>query len=112
MTNVNTPVTLRDIRKIVQQIVEGFAPQQVILFGSYAHGKPTADSDVDLLVVMDTEQPPLHVAAHIADAIEHPFAVDILVRKPSELEASLARRGSFATEVMTTGVVLYDARDT
>jgi predicted nucleotidyltransferase len=109
MTKGMTTLTLRDIQNIVQQIVEHFHPQKVILFGSYAHGTPTEDSDVDLLVVMETDEPPLHAAARIAAAIDHPWALDILVRRPSDLEASLARKGVFATEVLTTGVVLYEA---
>lgn len=109
MTKGTTTVTLKDIQKIVQQIVDRFHPQKVILFGSYAYGTPTEDSDVDLLVVMETEEPPLHAAARIAAAIDHPCALDILVRRPSDLEASLARQGVFATEVLTTGVVLYEA---
>lgn len=109
MTKGMPTLTLRDIQKIVQQIVEHFHPQKVILFGSYAHGTPTEDSDVDLLVVMETEEPPLHAAARIAAAIDHPCALDILVRRPSDLEASLARKGVFATEVLTTGVMLYEA---
>ena len=109
MTKGMTTVTLRDIQKIVQQIVDHFHPQKVILFGSYAHGTPTADSDVDLLVVMETEEPPLHAAARIAAAVDHPCALDILVRSPSDLEASLARQGVFATEILTTGIVLYEA---
>jgi hypothetical protein len=60
----DTPtVDLGDIQKIVQQIVAHCHPQKVILFGSYARGTPTADSDVDLLVIMETEEPPLHAAA-------------------------------------------------
>ena len=108
MTQGMTTVTLKDIQKIVQQIVNHFHPQKVILFGSYAHGTPTADSDVDLLVVMETEEPPLHAAARIAAAVDHPCALDILVRSSSDLEASLARKGVFATEVLTTGIVLYE----
>lgn len=104
-----TSITVNDIRRVVQQIVEGFAPQKVILFGSYADGKPTADSDVDLLVVMDSEEEPLHTAARISSAIDHPFALDIIVTKPSTLDASFKRRGNFATEIMTRGVVLYEA---
>jgi len=108
MTKGTTTVTLRDIQKIVQQIVEHCHPQKVILFGSYARGTPTEDSDVDLLVVMETEELPLHAAARIAAVVDHPCALDILVRRPSDLEASLARKGVFATEVLTTGVVLYE----
>lgn len=100
---------LCDIQNIVQQIVERFQPQKVILFGSYAHNTPTEDSDVDLLVVMETDENTLHTAARIAAAIDHPFAMDVLVFKPSDLEASLKRKSIFTTEVMINGVILYEA---
>jgi len=109
MTEIKNTVTLKDIREIVQQIVERFRPQKVILFGSYAQGKPSQDSDVDLLVVMETSEQTLHAAARISAAIDHPFPLDILVFRPSELKASLERKGVFATEVVAKGVVLYEA---
>lgn len=40
------------IRKFANQVARRFKPARIILFGSYAYGKPTPDSDVDLLVVM------------------------------------------------------------
>ena len=40
------------MRALSEQIARDFNPQKIILFGSYAHGNPTWDSDVDLLVVM------------------------------------------------------------
>jgi predicted nucleotidyltransferase len=104
MTEIKNTVTLQAIREIVQQIVERFRPQKVILFGSYAHGKPTSDTDVDLLVVMETSEQALHAAARISAAIDHPFPLDILVFRPSELKASLQRKGVFATEVMAKGL--------
>jgi hypothetical protein len=64
---------------------------------------------VDLLVVMDGVEEPIHIAARISAAIDHPFALDIVVSQPSTLEASFKRRGNFATEIMTRGVVLYEA---
>ena len=109
MTKIKTVVKASDIEKIVQQIVERFHPQKVILFGSYAEGIPTEDSDVDLLVVMETDENPLHTAAQIAAAVDHPFPLDIIVSIPSKLEDALKRKGVFATEVMTKGVVLYEA---
>jgi predicted nucleotidyltransferase len=45
-------VTRRQIKAYAQEIARQFKPQRIILFGSYASGKPTSDSDVDLLVVM------------------------------------------------------------
>ncbi len=107
MAELDTTVTLRGIEKIVDQIVQRFRPQKIILFGSLARGTPTEDSDVDLLVVMETEESPLHTAAQIAASIDHPFPIDILVRTPSKWEASLKRGGVFPTEV----VVLYEAGD-
>lgn len=111
MAEVKTVVTLKHIQEIAWQIVEYFHPQKIILFGSHAYGTATADSDVDLLVVIDTEEKPLHVAARIAAAIDHPFPLDIIIFTPSEWNASLRRKGIFATEVTMKGMVLYEARD-
>ena len=109
------PETLTDLKegisRVVQQIVEKFHPQKVILFGSYAYGEPTEDSDVDLLVVMETEENPLHAAARIAASIEHPFPLDILVIRSSDLEVSLEQGNVFETEVIKKGITLYEAKD-
>jgi len=105
------PVTLEGIRSVARQIVQQFHPQKVILFGSYAYGQATEDSDVDFLVVMDTDEPPLHVAAKIAAAIEHPFPLDIVVRTSADFTAAVQRKGVFATEVATRGITLYEARN-
>jgi predicted nucleotidyltransferase len=52
MARATAPVAIPDIQELADQIVERYKPCRVILFGSYATGLPTADSDVDLLVVM------------------------------------------------------------
>jgi len=90
---------LTGIQNVTRQIVQQFHPQKVILFGSYAYGQPTEDSDVALLVVMDTDESPLHVAAKIAAAIEHPFPLDIVVRTPIEFASAVHRRGVFAHDL-------------
>ena len=74
MVWLKTTATERDIAEVVAQIVEHFHPQQVVLFGSYASGTPTPDSDVDLLVVMET---PLR---NVEQAVEIRKAVDALSR--------------------------------
>jgi predicted nucleotidyltransferase len=98
-----------DIQQVVEQIVSRFHPEKVILFGSHAYGDPTEDSDVDLLVVMETRGNPIHAAAGISAAIDHPFPLDIVVFEPLQLRASVDRGGIFATEVSSRGVVLYEA---
>ncbi len=109
MKNSKPAVNLREIQKIVGQITKRFQPYKVILFGSYAQGKVTADSDVDLLVLMEKEQKPILAAAEIAAAIDHPFPIDIVVSTPAEFEAAMARHGNFATQVNSTGIVIYEA---
>jgi predicted nucleotidyltransferase len=99
-------VSADQIRQVVRQIVERFCPHKVILFGSHAEGTPDQDSDVDLLVVMNTDDQPLHTAARIAAAIDRPFPLDILVFHPSDFKESLERRGTFATSVTSKGMVL------
>ena len=111
MATTGSIATMKGIRKVVRQSVDLFHPRKVILFGSYAAGKPTPDSDVDLLVIMETKEKPLHAAATIAAAIDHPFPLDILVFPPTDWGASLQRSGVFATEVANQGIVLYEARD-
>jgi uncharacterized protein len=109
MIDAKIQIILNGIERIVRQIVKNFDPQQIILFGSYAYGTPTEDSDVDLLILMNTEAQPIHAAAQIAATIDHPFPLDIVVSTPSAWKASLERNGVFATEVMKKGVVLYEA---
>src|SRR5438128_1868837 len=109
MLEAGAEVGRESIQQVVQQIVRQFRPEKVILFGSYAYGVPTKDSDVDLLVVMEADGNPLRAAARISAAIDHPFPLDILVFEPRQLRASLERGGVFATEVASRGLVLYEA---
>jgi uncharacterized protein len=99
----------KHLQIIVEQIVHGFHPQKVILFGSYAYGAPTEDSDLDLLVVMEAGGRPIRAAADIAAAIDHPVPLDIIVFEPQQLQRALELEYSFATEVATRGLVLYEA---
>jgi predicted nucleotidyltransferase len=111
MTEVRILPTLAEIRQVVQQIAARFQPRQVILFGSYAGGTPTADSDVDLLVTMETPLPNVEQAVAIRRAVNIPFATDLLVRTPQQIAERLALGDVFIREVLTRGIVLYEAAD-
>jgi predicted nucleotidyltransferase len=56
-------VTKRLLHNMVQRIVARFQPEKIILFGSYAYGRPHADSDVDLLVIMESDEEPRRLGA-------------------------------------------------
>lgn len=105
-------VPLSAIRRFARQIAERFHPEKIILFGSYAYGKPTGDSDVDLLVVMNTnERSQIKRCLPVMRAItSRDFATDVIVRTPTEIDESLSRGSSFIHDVVTRGRVLYERR--
>lgn len=110
MAELRTAVTLDDIKAVVDQIVAGFHPMKVILFGSRAWGEPGPESDFDLMVIMDTEGNPLHTAARISAAVDHPFPLDILVETPTYFADALAEDDLFETQTAQEGIVLYEAK--
>jgi predicted nucleotidyltransferase len=103
-------VPLSAIRRFARQIAERFQPDKIILFGSYAYGTPTPDSDVDLLVVMPTRNQ-IEQAVRIDEALERGFALDLLVRTPKTLEKRLRWGDWFLREIVTRGKVLYEKAD-
>ena len=101
-------VKRQNIKAFVKKMAAQFHPQRVILFGSYAYGKPTADSDVDLLVVMPHEGHPAVQAAEIRNRVRAGFPMDLVVRSPQEIQRRLAMGDFFISEIMERGQPLYE----
>lgn len=99
------------IRAVVRQIAAQFHPEQIILFGSYAYGKPQPESDVDLLVVMDTPLRPSEQAAQIVRAIDYHFGMDLIVCHPKQIAERVALGDSFLREITEKGQVVYARAD-
>lgn len=105
----NARVPRRSINAVVKRIAEQFNPDRIILFGSYAYGHPHPYSDVDLLVVMSTNERARAKQLEIARALSpHPFGRDILVRTPKQLKERIALGDYFLREIVTKGRVLYE----
>jgi predicted nucleotidyltransferase len=96
------------IDDLVRQIAEKFHPDLIILFGSYAYGTPRPDSDVDLLVVMDTPQHEAEQALKIRLATDYHFGLDLLVRKPVDLIRRIVLGDFFLREITQKGKLLYE----
>jgi predicted nucleotidyltransferase len=105
-----TDVPLRVIRRFAHAVAERFAPERIILFGSHAYGRPHADSDVDILVVMPARNE-LDQAVRIRRAVDYNFPLDLLVRTPRNLSWRLAEGDSFLREIVAKGKVLYEKVD-
>ena len=101
-------VSMNEIQKNIRLIVNLYHPDKVILFGSYANGNIGPDSDVDLLIVMDTEQPTWDLAVKISSALKHTFPMDIIVRTPKEIARKLELGDFFIKNIMEKGTVLYE----
>jgi predicted nucleotidyltransferase len=105
-------VTADQIIALVDAIVAADAPEAVVLFGSYAYGTPTYDSDVDLLVVREYEgQSPDRAAAISMQLPPLGFPMDLIVRSRSEIARRVAMRDWFLKEITENGVTLYASDD-
>lgn len=99
------------LEEIKRRLVKELDPQQIILFGSHAYGQPNADSDVDLLIVMDSHERPVVRAARVSRLLRpKPFPMDIIVRTPEEIRYRLEIGDQFVREIFERGRVLYDQR--
>ena len=102
-------ISQKTISSFARQVATQFKPEKIILFGSYAYGKPTEDSDVDILVIMPFKGRNPEKATEIWMAIKPRFPIDIMVRKPAELKKRLKMGDFFLREITEKGKVLYEA---
>jgi predicted nucleotidyltransferase len=106
----------KETRELIQDILEklltGYAPQKVILFGSYAHGNPRPDSDIDLLIIKETSERFIDrwvTVRRILSDPERTIPLETLVLTPQEVSRRLAIRDQFLAEIIEKGEVLYAA---
>src|SRR5436853_6012796 len=104
-------VKSRDIQLAAMKIARLFRPERIILFGSYAYGHPTGDSDVDLLILVKGKR--VHDRAlRIRAAMDFTFPVDLIVRSCDEFEQRIAWGDFFLREIQERGKTLYEAAHT
>jgi len=104
-------VEMQQIEEFGRRIGEEFHPERVLLFGSYAYGKPTPDSDVDILVVMDHEGKPVDQSVAMRMRLRPRFPLDLLVRSPEKIRQRLDMGDGFIQDILDHGKVLYEAVD-
>ncbi len=106
--NKRKRIPMKTIRAIAKHIAEKFNPEQIILFGSHAYGKPSAWSDVDLLVVMDTPRGEIETILEIVDSLPDVlFSVDILARSHKVIKKRQSLGDQFMIDIVKKGKVLY-----
>lgn len=97
------------ISDFARRLVREFEPERIILFGSHASGTPRPDSDVDLFVIMRFRGRSLQQSVEMLRRLNPPFAVDLVVRTPEEVQRRLRQNDFFMQDVVRCGTVLYEA---
>lgn len=107
---MNGKTTEEKIQAIVGKIISEYQPEKIILFGSLAWGAPHEDSDVDLLVVKDSFMPRREREYELRRMLfPSPFAFDVLVYTPEELQRSInENRNLFIEDIVRNGKILYE----
>ena len=98
----------KEIKKITDQIVKKYQPEKIILFGSYAWGKPTENSDVDLFIVKESDLPRRFRTTRVERILDSvSFPVDVLVYTPKEIKERRSLGDFFVGNIFKKGKVLY-----
>lgn len=96
--------------EIVRQIAALIHPTRLILFGSRARGEAAESSDVDLLVLVDTDRSRREIANRIDLALaDRNFALDLVVMTPEQFDRQKGVVGTLARQASLEGKVLYDS---
>jgi predicted nucleotidyltransferase len=96
------------IQNLCDRIVREFQPERIILFGSYASGKPTRDSDVDLLVILPFEGKTFAKSLEILNRADPRFPIDLLARRPDDVERRYREGDPLIRDALDHGKVLYE----
>ena len=97
------------IKQAARRIGQKFHPNKVILFGSYARGAPTRDSDIDLLVIFSKKGNRARRYTEVSQELEPMLLpVDLLIRSTKDIQYRLKIGDSFIEEIINKGKVLYE----
>jgi len=104
-------ITQEQISEVTRRIVGNFKPQRIILFGSYANGTPTEESDLDLLIIKDSDIPSRlqnRKVRRILSDLRIP--VDVIVKTTEEFQTYKDIIGTIIYPANRYGKVIYESR--
>lgn len=101
-----------EIKKVVLNIAKAANADRIILFGSYARGEATENSDVDLMVIAESSLPRFKRSRELYKLFRpHPFGMDLIVYTPKEIEKGKRSPLSFVSKVLSEGKTMYVRRN-
>ena len=99
------------ILSIAEKIKKEYRPKKIILFGSFAYGKPSKNSDIDLLIVKDTQERPIDRRVKVRRVVSNlrkGYSFSPIVITSAEVSQRLKIGDQFLKEILSHGEVLYD----
>ena len=97
-----------EIRLFVDRIADACNPKAIIIFGSVTKGTSGENSDLDIMVILDTEMTYYERTLAVRKSIGvTSIPIDILVFTPEEVETGRLDKGSIISEILNTGKVVY-----
>jgi uncharacterized protein len=97
------------IDQVIESIVQGYKPERIILFGSHAHDKANENSDLDLLIIKDTDERYFQRMKTIRSLFKvYPCAMDIFVYTNEEFEHAFKYKSLLPFIAFNEGIVVYE----
>ena len=101
----------KDIKRVAKRLGEAANATRVILFGSHARGEADPNSDVDLMIIAESDLPRFKRSRKLYKLLRpHPFGMDLVVYTPKEIEKGQQSPVSFVSTVLREGRTLYVRR--
>lgn len=111
MVNGRVGAGRRFARKVARRIAAAVQPERIYLFGSFAYGRPTRHSDIDLLVIEPSKRRRHDRVVGLYDLVpERPFGIDFVYLTPGDVRRRLADFDPFLEEVLGRGIVLHASK--
>lgn len=101
-------ITNEQISQVSQEIIKKFFPEKIVLFGSYAYGNPSSNSDLDLLIILPFTGKNFYKSLEIYQSLDVNFPIDILARTPDDTRKRFRLGDPLIREALTKGKILYE----
>ncbi len=105
-------ISQNKIDDIVNKIAQNYNPEKILLFGSYANGQPNDESDLDFIIIKDTDKPRHKRGREVRKfLIGSMVPIDIKIYTPDEFESEQKSGYSFLSSIIKGTKLLYERKD-
>jgi uncharacterized protein len=102
----------KELDIFVEKVRKAYSPEKIIIFGSLTTEKVTENSDLDVIVVAETQDKFWSRMKNISKLCSRKVGMDVLVYTPAEFDNLLSTRTFFKTEIQEKGKVIYEQSKT